>query len=344
MRGISRARRWSAVAVTCAVGLIVATAAGAAPPWITISDDFSAEPALFGLATAPDGSLLVADGGAGPTEVRKGATAVVNSLPGVNDVAPIGRGDMLAVATAETSGLFRVSRGSVHLLADTGAFEDQVDPAEDGTEEGSNPFGLERLGGDQTLIADAAGNSLLVANGRGDLDWVASFPTKAITCLPPLCGPAPVPFPPGAQPVPTSVAVGPDGAYYVGELTGFPGTPGNSDVWRIEPGTRHARCGSSPACSIVGTGFTSIIDLRFGPDGKAYVVELDEGSWLAIEPGGPLTSLGGTINTCTPGATWSCTVRAGGLPLPTAVAFSGGNLYATLFALVPGLAQVAQIP
>ncbi len=344
MRGISRARRWSAVAVTCAVGLIVATAAGAAPPWTTVTDDFSAEPALFGLAAAPGHTLIVADGGAGPTEVRDGSTALVHELPGVNDTAPIGRGEMLAAVTAEESGLYRVSHGRAQLVADTSAFENSVDPAQDGTEEGSNPFDLARLSGHQTLIADSAGNSLLVADEQGGLDWVASFPTKSIICNPPFCGPTPVPFPPGAQSVPTSVAIGPDGAYYVGELTGFPGTPGNSKVWRVAPGTRHARCGSSPACTIVGTGFTSIIDLDFGPDGKLYVVELDEASWLAIEPGGPLQPLGGTINACSLGTTLSCIVRAGGLPLPTAVAFQDGSLYATIFALVPGLAQVALIP
>ena len=55
------------------------------------------------------------------------------------------------------------------------------------------------------------------------------------------------------QPVATSVAIGPDGAYYVGELKGFPAPTGESRVWRIEPGSRNVRCGdkkeSARSCS-----------------------------------------------------------------------------------------------
>ena len=49
----------------------------------------------------------------------------------------------------------------------------------------------------------------------------------------------------------TSIAVGPDGAYYAGELKGFPGTPGHPRVWRIEPGTRHTVCPSAECVAVV---------------------------------------------------------------------------------------------
>ena len=52
---------------------------------------------VFGLATAPDGSLLVADYGVGVVELRKGEGNLIAELPLVADVAPIGRGDMFAV-------------------------------------------------------------------------------------------------------------------------------------------------------------------------------------------------------------------------------------------------------
>ena len=55
---------------------------------------------IFGLAVAPDGSLLVADNGAGVVELRKGEGHLIVELPGVTDVDPIGRGNMFALTGA----------------------------------------------------------------------------------------------------------------------------------------------------------------------------------------------------------------------------------------------------
>jgi sugar lactone lactonase YvrE len=145
-----------------------------------------------------------------------------------------------------------------------------------------------------------------------------------------------------SEAVATSIAIGPDGAYYVGELKGFPAPTGESRVWRIEPGTRHAECGTSPACSVVADGFTSIVDLAFGPDGTLYVVELDEATWAAVEFG--LGSLGGTVNACDV-ASGSCSEVAAGLPIPMAAAVDrDGVVYTAILALVPGSAQVIALP
>jgi hypothetical protein len=98
-----------------------------------------------------------------------------------------------------------------------------------------------------------------------------------------------VPVP--VEAVPTSVAVGPDGAYYVGQLTGGPFPVGGASVWRVVPGedpTKYAE------------GFTNIIGLGFGPDGTLYVAELVHeglmkvfagagapiGAVLSVPPGG----------------------------------------------------------
>ena len=45
-----------------------------------------------------------------------------------------------------------------------------------------------------------------------------------------------------SEAVATSVTVGADGFYYVGELRGFPATPGQSQVWRIAPNSVGALC------------------------------------------------------------------------------------------------------
>ncbi len=306
---------------------------------------------VFGLTTAPDGSLLVTDTGAGIGEIRRGRLAQVAHLPGVTDVAPIGRGDMFALTSPGFGGegkLYRVSRGSTREIADLLEFETRVNP--DGGAIDSNPFDVAVLSGGEALVADAAANALLIVDPRGRVDWIATLPNqvvstanaKAIFGCPgsgvPQCNlPPQIP----AQPVTTSVAIGPDGAYYVGELKGFPAPKEKSRVWRIEPGTRHAKCGSSPACQVVADGFTSIIDLAFGPDGTLYVMELDEESWLAMEEG---QGTGGSVNACDP-STWTCAQVATNLFMLTSAAVGrDGTIYVVTNALIPGAADVSALP
>jgi hypothetical protein len=317
---------------------------------------------IFGLAVAPDGSLLVADNGAGVVELRKGEGHLIVELPGVTDVAPIGRGNMFALTgagEADTAAkLFRVSRGGLRELADLAAFEANVNPDGRGIE--SNPFDVAALLGGKALVADAAGNDLLIVDQQGHVDWVATFPDQLVSTAnakqlvgcptpPPefesVCG---LPEMTPAQAVAASVAIGPDGAYYVGELKGFPGPTGASRVWRIAPGTLHAECGDNPACTVVADGFTSIIDLTFGPDGTLYVVEIDEASFFAVQlevfSGLPGRTLGGTVNACD-SSTWACTEVATGLPIPIAAAVDrDGTVYAAISALVPDAAQVIALP
>lgn len=314
---------------------------------------------LFGLAAAPDGSLLVADAGQGIVELRNGQGSLVAALPGVTDVAPIGRGVMFALTgggddPATAGKLYRISRGNQKLVADLLAYEAAYNP--DGGFIDSNPYGVAMLDEDTALVADAGGNDLLIVDGEGNVDWVATLPMELVptdnvkalvgcpTDNPELAFACDLPPLIPAEPVATSVAVGPDGAYYVGELKGFPGPLGMSRVWRIEPGTRHAECGTSPACTVAYSGFTSIVDLDFGPDGTLYVVEIDESSFLAPELAaffGLPVALGGTVNACSGG---SCAVVLQA-PLPTAVAVDKtGAAYATVGALIPGMAQVVAIP
>ena len=145
-----------------------------------------------------------------------------------------------------------------------------------------------------------------------------------------------------AQPVATSVAIGPDGAYpRLGELKGFPAPKGESRVWRVQPGARHAVCGTIPACRVVADGFTSIIDLRFGPGGALYVIELDEESWLAMESG---QGAGGSVNRCN-SSTWVCTQVATGLPMLTsAVVDDNGTVWVVTNALNPATVDISALP
>lgn len=308
---------------------------------------------VFGVATAPDGSFLVADTGSGAIEYRHGHFAPLAQLPGATDVAAIGRGNFLVLTSGGFGGdgrLYRVSRGSMREVADIAAFETTVNP--DGADVNPNPFDVAALDGGTALVTDAGGNSLLVVDSRGDVDWVATLPPELVSTAniksllgcpgsgAPQCG-LPAMFP--AQAVATSIAIGPDGAYYVSELKGFPAPTGESRVWRIEPGTRHAACGTSPACSVVLDGLTSIIDLAFGPDGTLYALELEENSWFALElpPG---KAVGGSLNACDVAA-GTCNVVASGLFMSTAVAIGkDGTLRVVTNGLIPGAAVLSTLP
>jgi hypothetical protein len=123
----------------------------------------------------------------------------------------------------------------------------------------------------------------------------------------------------------------------------MPAPRNRSRIWRVEPGVRHVNCATSPACSIVANGFTSIVDLTFGPDGTLYVVEFDEASWAAIEF--RVGSLGGTVNACDSN-TWACSPVATGLTMPVGVAVDrhAGEVYVTINTLIPGGARVIKLP
>ena len=86
----------------------------------------------------------------------------------------------------------------------------------------------------------------------------------------------PLPFPPFTQvptdAVPTSVVHGPDGAYYISQLTGFPFEKGDANIWRVVPG--------QPA-TVYASGLTNMTDLAFAPDGSLYAVEISANGLLS---------------------------------------------------------------
>jgi sugar lactone lactonase YvrE len=319
---------------------------------------------LFGLSTSKDGSLLVADASQGIVAIRGGERTLFAALLGVTDVAAVGNGRVYAITGGGGPGaphepgqasLFRVSRGQATLIADLFEFEADVNPHQGPNDPDSNPFGLTVLNGGGVLVADAGGNSVLYVDIQGRVQWVATLPDELVSTAnikslfgcpagpPDFCNlPDMIP----AEAVATDVVIGPDGAAYVSELKGFPAPTGASRVWRIAPGSLHAECGTSDACQVVADGFTSIVDLNFGPDGTLYVTEMDEASWASVE----LQQVtGGSINACA----W----RAGLFPLtcdevetdeplmmPTATTIGGdGQLYSTVWSLVPGMADVVEV-
>jgi len=163
---------------------------------------------------------------------------------------------------ADFGKLLRVDlkQGTWESVADLVAYEATDDP--DGGGADSNPYAILSVPG-RFIVADAGGNDLLSVRYNGEVSAFAVFPRQMVDA-PPSFG-----LPPGAQipaqAVPTTVALGPDLALYVGELTGVPFVPGNARVYRVVPG-------SEP--EVFAEGFTNIIDIEFRPqDGLLYVLE-----------------------------------------------------------------------
>jgi hypothetical protein len=311
---------------------------------------------VFGLATTPNGDILAADSGAGTLDLNSDRNPFP-AVPGITDIAPIGRSSLWVTRSggdglSDTGqALLRVSRGEVREIANLWDFELNNNPQTDDVR--SNPFDVHALDGDAALVADAAANDLLHIDSEGNVEAVAIFPTRpaslvslkaALGCpeslVAPICFMGDVI---NSQAVSTSIAVGPDGYYYVGELRGFPGPLDQSRIWRVAPWAEWADCASSVDCEVVfDGGFTSIIDLAFGPDGLLYVVEFDENGWFAAEV--LHRPAGGTINACDV-ATLQCVEVATGILYVTAITFGkDGQLWATQNAIIPPLASVIAIP
>jgi hypothetical protein len=346
---------WPRAALATCLAMVLVSAPMAAGA----TDQYSFDSIVFDIDATPNGGVLVADAYGGTIhEIRNGSISQLATIPipattpasSVNGLATIGRGDFFATTgggdLAAGATLWRVSPSGARVVADIEAYEiahdpdalagpkwkdqrcEAIDPFNAGPQ--SNPYHLAARSGGEALVADAAGNTLLSARTNGRIDWVAVFTPPVAdgsSSLEPADWMPLFALADGTdcyvQPVPTSVAIGPDGATYVGELTGVPATPGLSRVWRIAPGARNVVCPSA-ACQVVVSGLTSVMDVEFGPDGHLYVVEYDANGWLAAVTGG---GAGGTVKRCHVG-TGHCDLIAGGLALPGAITFDrSGTLW-----------------
>lgn len=206
----------------------------------------------------------------------------------------------------------------------------------------SNPFGVAALNDGSALVADAANNDLLRVWPNGEIVTVARVRPR--TVLSPDLGPE---GPPAGTRMPseaviTSVTVGADGAYYIGELRGFPATPGKSQIWRIKPGSTDAVCNPRKPrrgdCKRYVDGLTSIVDLGAGRGGSIYAVELSKASWLAAEAEPPVAGAEiGSLIRISKDRMVRQELAAGRLVLPGGVEVGrGGGVFATTPVFGPG--------
>jgi DNA-binding beta-propeller fold protein YncE len=196
--------------------------------------------------------------------------------------------DRLAEHAPGIAGFARLARiepsGDWRYIADLGAYEEANNPDGRLHEDGSpfydsNPYGALALPGGP-VVTDAGGNSLLRVGANGDVSLLAVFQSRGST--PPRPSFAPPPFDQFTDAVPTSVVVGPDGAYYVSELTGVPFVDRRANIYRVVPGEPARLHLTGDAC--LG-GFKMVIDLAFDEQGNLYVLQFATGALQQTGPG-----------------------------------------------------------
>jgi hypothetical protein len=258
---------------------------------------------LHDISPTHHGALVGTIGGAGTVEARNQLGSGGRLLGHVVGLWPHHRHD-----------------GKVKPIADLNQYEKDHNP--DGGEIDSNPYGVLATP-HGALATDAGGNDLLAIDKKGKVSTVAVFPTRMVPA-PPGIPDLPPQLP--MQAVPTTVTKGPDGAYYVGELTGFPFQPGAARIWRVVPGQ---------APTEYATGFTNIIDIAFDRKGRLLVLQITKNGLLSGEEVGALYRVENGTKT---------ELAAGKLTMPGGVAVGrDGALYVTNKSVSPGGGEVLRI-
>jgi hypothetical protein len=199
-------------------------------------------------------------------------------------------------------------------LGDIARHERKVNPVDNPD---SNPTGLAKAGKAGFVVTDSGGNSLVRVRHH-KVRGIAAFQDRQ--GISPVTGPDPTTY----QSVPTDVVKGPDGAWYVSELTGFPFIPGAARIWRIVPGHKP---------HVFAKGLTNVTSLAF--DGKKlYAVQLADAGLTGGPPG--------SLVRVRPGK--SAKTVAGGLMFPYGVAIHRGAAYVSIGSTGATGGQVVKIP
>jgi sugar lactone lactonase YvrE len=130
------------------------------------------------------------------------------------------------------------------------------------------------------------------------------------------------------------VAEGPDGAIYVGQLTGFPFFRGAASVLRVSS--------DGASISTFAGGFTAIVDIAFDTGGALYVLEVASGQQPPFPPPAPGLGIGRLKRQC-PGA--NPVVLLDALTFPGGVAIGpDGAAYVTNFGTSSSAGEVLRLP
>ncbi|YAG03881.1 ScyD/ScyE family protein [Nostoc sp. DSM 114167] len=224
-------------------------------------------------------------------------------------------------------------------VADLANYELANNP--DGGDVGSNPLGFV-IDGNKLVAVDAGANDLLSVNTSGsNLQTITTFPEDILTnpVFPPSDTPSnePAQVPSqgevgrsqfATQAVPSSVAKGPDGAYYISQFTGFPFPEGGAKIYRV---------GADGKSSVFADGFTQLTDLQFDPAGNLYALQYaNQSAWKG--------NFDGSVIKIAPDGTRTTLLSGNGLESPSALTIGAdGAVYVTNRGDRPGFGQVLRI-
>jgi hypothetical protein len=247
--------------------------------------------------------------------------------------------DALGADAAALGTLIVADEGGWDIVADLVAYEGTANP--DGGAIDSNPYSFVMLEDGSFAVTDAGANALLHVAADGTVSTIAVFPDVMVAAPPFL------ELPPGTQipmqAVPTGVTVGPDGAYYVGQLTGFPFPIGGASVWRVMDENDDGDTTDAGEVSVYADGFTNIIDVAFDGDGELYVLEIAANSLLTFDLGDPSTGPGRLVVVSADGETQT-TVLTAGLITPAGLGITAdGSVYASNWGVITGMGQVVEL-
>ena len=283
----------------------------------------------------------------GPHDSAEGADGTIYTVVGLGATAPDRDGVAGVIDIASHFGTLMMldDAGSWVEVADLTAYEfennvagdfypneetGEIDPESPNLE--SNPYAVIAVD-DGVLVVDAGANAVLHVSADGTIAPFAIFPAEMVEA-PDFLG-----LPPGTlipmDAVPTSVAVGPDGAYYVGQLTGFPFPVGGAKVWRLEDMNGDGDAMDDGEKTVYAEGLTAVVDVEFGSDGTLYAVEIARNGLLAAEEAGPddVEAVTGAVVAIAPDGSHA-EVASEGLILPGGVAVADdGSLYVTNFSV-----------
>jgi hypothetical protein len=268
---------------------------------------------VSGLASFSGDGGFFATGADGLTRTAGGNLyTIMTSCPQMVDGAPPGVFDpsLVAKVRAQAGRVLKVKSGGFDRLAGVGRFDWNWSARHADLVPGQfpdcDPYGI--LAGEHhdLWVADAASNTLDHVSADGTIEIVAFFPNPAVS-----------------DAVPTCLDRGPDGALYVGELSGGGNPPGSSRVWRVDTSTKN------PTPTVWASGLTAVTGCGF-VNGKFYATEF---STLGLDNAAPGT--GAVVRV--PAHSTSPIVLADGLSFPNGFAAHAGGIYVSNWSVSPAV-------